>query len=494
MTSRTDGSDCVLQARATWQLLEMVASGDLIEHQDVSAPPEATFRRLREIAGLVIGEASDEQRDELAKSTMQRVRDMRHALAGQTPAWCSSAEPLRATASQTQEALAFGELLATILTDALEQVGPTGSKHAAGVRERNAELQRAGAPDPWRLWRMPNTSFLKLLADALWRDEIQPLLERSERRRPAIVRAVVAERLLPAMTRQAMLPELDDGIVRDIRGQVLGRIALTTDTTIQLVRRGAHALGTLPAHRLIRTLVHRSHEAWNRGEPLANRVTFQGGWGGLLRDIGSDSRNNYETIKAIAVAGQCIVWETPHAQGGGLWMWTERRGTKKAPGEVAFTLGDALTPGYADALTRTGDSLPARVARRLVPELRYEPPMGGARERDQGPIWTLQRLMLLELVDKAEQLATDGGVEIKQTRWLELARDAGVGATILERTLDAWMAGESEQAPALIELVERDRWTLASPHTPERNFIIEGGRERAAGRKRAGRKRKLRPS
>ena len=486
-----------LHAQHAWDLIEMVASGDIIESRDGSTAA-AAFSLLREIAGVVISAtgvaATDEQRDELAKVTMQRVRDLQGAVAASSsvPSWFMTAPVLSCDEAQKLEALQFASELTRALTEELRKTGTEGTKHSKGIRERDAALAAKNASDPWRLWRLRDRSarFLKLLSDALWVDEVEPLLARSARRRPAIVRAVVADRLLPAMTRQAMLPDLDDGLVRDGRGHVLGRIALTTEATIEVVRRGAHALGTVPANRLIRALIHRSHDAWNRGETLPNRVAFQGGWAGLLKAIGCDSRNNYETLKAIAQAGQCIVWETPHAKGEGLWLWSERRGTKKAPGEVAFTLGDALTPGYADVLTRSGDSLPARIARRLVPELRYEPPMGGARERDQGPIWTLQRLMLLELVDQAEQLAADGRVIITQPRWVELARAAGVSTTIIARTLDAWIAGESETAPQLIKRIDTDAWTLANPHAPERDFIAAGGLERTAGRRRAGRKRK----
>jgi hypothetical protein len=309
-----------------------------------------------------------------------------------------------------------------------------------------------------------------------------------------VVRAVVADRLLPAMSRQTLLPDLDDGIVRDTRGLVLGRIALTTEATIEVVRRGAHALGTVPANRLIRTLIHRSHEAWNTGVQDPRSVAFQGGWSGLLKTLGV-SQKDHATIKAIAQAGQCIVWETDHAKHGGLWTWSERRGTKKAAGEVAFVLGDALTPGYADVMSRDGNALPARIARRLVPELRYEPPMGGARERDQGPIWTLHRLMLLRMVDLAEELAADGAVVITRPQWIELAQHAGVSPNIVNRTLDAWMAGETDAAPPLVECRGTDAWTLAESHAPERDFITAGGAERTAGRRRRnGGKRKLRPS
>jgi len=487
--SEADGTrDPVTDALRAWALLEMVAAGDIIESRDGSSA-EAAFPLLRDIAGSVIGKsATDEQRDELAKVTMQRVRDLKRALtASSVPEWLTANpgtdEP--PAKDREPEARQFATVLTSNLISVLDKTGKTGSQHAERIRQKDAVLAASSAADPWRLWRLKerSASFLKLMSHALWTDEVEPMLIRTARRRPAIVRAVVADRLLPAMTRQAMLPELDDGVVRDVRGHVLGRIALTTEATIEVVRRGAHALGTVPAHRLIRALIHRSHDAWNRGVQDPRKVVFEGGWAGLL-DALAVSQKNHDIIKAIAHAGQCIVWETPHANGEGLWLWSERRGTKRASGEVAFVLGDALTPGYADAMTRAGDSLPARIARRLVPELRYEPPMGGARTNDQGPIWTLQRLMLLHMVDHAEQLAANGGVVITPQRWVELAQQAGVSPRIVNRTLDAWIAGESETAPPLVKRVDPDAWTLADHHAPERDFITAGGAERVEGRRR----------
>ena len=114
--------------------------------------------------------------------------------------------------------------------------------------------------------------------------------------------------------------------------------------------------------------------------------------------------------------------------------------------------------------------------------------MGGARDRDQGPIWTLHRLMLVELGDYAEELAQGGSVTITSERWRELAKTAGVPLSIVDRTLDAWVAGEDEKAPALLERTGKGEWTLAEPHAPEREFIAAGGAKRAKGRKRAQRR------
>jgi hypothetical protein len=498
LTTGPDGkADPVSDAKRAWDLLEMVAAGDIIDARAGSAT--ATFPLLRDVAGVAIGaSATNEQRDELAKVTMQRVRQLRKGVdESQIPNWLTTQTESSRTPGETKcrEALAFAEILTQVLADELAKIGKTGAIHASRVSEKTADLATQGVSDPWRLWRLKDrsASFLKLLSYALWVDEVEPTLSRNARRRPAVVRAVVADRLLPAMSRQYMLPEIGDGVIRDRRGQVLGRIALTTNTTIEAVLRGAHALGSVLGHRLIRKLIHDAHKAWNDGIQDPRNVVISGGWSGLLAAL-NVSNKEHASLKALAIAGHCISWETEHAEHGGLWTWSERRGTKKAPGEVAFVLGNALAPGYADEMTRQGDSRPARVARRLVPELRFEPPFGGARPNEQGPIWTLQRLTLLHMVDHAEQLAAQGAVEITPHQWLQLASGAGVSHRLVNRTLDAWVAGDSETAPALLERVDKDAWTLATAHAPEREFIRAGGAERTAGRLRAGRKRKGRSS
>jgi hypothetical protein len=450
-------------ARAVRRQLGQIASGDAQKHLLSVIAPRAIREEEAEPNETAVGD--------LAETVRQSIKSFNDKHAVELPESAAAADQL---------AIDLDRAFATHI----EAIGERGKAIAASVLEKSSNR---AAGERWRLWQHEREGerFLVLLARALWADVVGPKQTLVEARRPAIVRAIAADRLLPAMTRQMGFPDLDDGTVRDDKGRVLARIALTTDATLEAVRRGAYALGTVTGNRLIRALIHRSHDAWNHGDHDPRRVAFEGGWSGLLEALGTTS-DQHSLVKDIAKAGQCIEWETAHAKHGGLWLWSERRGTKAARGEVAFVLGDALAPGYADELARTGgNSLPARMARRLVPELRFEPPMGGARERDHGPIWTLHRLMLVEFVDHAEELAKAGSVVITDARWRELAKTAGVAMSIVDRTLAAWTEGESERAPALLEQSGKDEWTLAKPHEPERDFIAAGGTKRTKGRQAA---------
>jgi hypothetical protein len=473
--SRVHRASFALTLSSAFDLVDAYASTEL-QQRLVHAALETIDRTCGGESSIARPHDLDHAAKDIANEVSKSAADLRKAL-GEHPRYEQEAR----RANDTGDML----WLDATLANTLQATGDHGKLLAERVRKKSRDRWSSGE-DLALLWAAPDNPFgakwVEYLAEALWIDRVRANLERAAHRSPAIVRATLVDRVIPSMTRQAVFPEFDDGAIVDARGSTIGRIALTTGATLEAVRHGADALGKVPGHRLIRALVHRSHEAWNRGNHDPRRVSFEGGWTGLL-DALRVSRKELTLVKDIAQAGQCIVWNTNHTKNGGLWTWSERKGSKAAPGEVSFVLGDVLTPGYGKELSRVGgNGLAARIARRLVPELRFDPPMGGARERDHGGIWTLHRLMLVELVDKAEQLHADGAALITPQEWQELARKARVSPNIILRTLDGWVAGESENAPPLLDRVATDAWTLASSHAPEREFIAAGGARRAHGR------------
>ena len=248
------------------------------------------------------------------------------------------------------------------------------------------------------------------------------------------------------------------------------------------MRRGLELFGSVVGNRLLKSLVLRSHEQQERGDPFALRVRYAGGWAGLADALGFKDKNTAPLVH-LAEAGAAVVWATAYARGMALWALAVTRGNHLRPGEVAFTLNTPLAPGYAAELaSEKNNSRPARMARRLVPELRYEPPTGAVRANEAGAVWTLHRRFLLELVDRAEEMVTQGGVALSSEDWRRFALEVGLPVATLPKVLDSWRAGESAAAPALLAELEPGLWTLADAHDLERRFLHEAGERRLKGR------------
>lgn len=357
----------------------------------------------------------------------------------------------------------------------------------AGALQRLVQYRQGGEqnhPALFKFWIEDGAIALANAALTLWLSpDVQARWQRTLRVRPALVRAVAGDVLPAAMTQVARLGA-DDGRVFDRAGREVGRfdVASMEATAIERVRSGLDLFGTVAAHRLVRTLVHTVHDQWESGKDDARAVEFVGGWQALAEAI-RDKDGNHERLRAILDVGQKVIWTHPEVTVGGLWTWTDKRGGNGWPGRVRIIVGDALAPSLAARLASGGNTaIHATKARRLVPELRAEPPVGSVRPNDQGAAWMLHRLALIELVDAAVSLVHYGSVAIKPERWRELAERAGLPRTALPALLASWFVGESVIAPALLSEPEPGRFTLAQPHSAELDFIAAGGRARIAGK------------
>lgn len=377
----------------------------------------------------------------------------------------------------------------------LEQLGPSGQEAAEVVRKKAT----SGA-EPWDLWTRPGgpalddyeaptcSPLLWSLAVVLWREVARPAWQeerdRARKSRPAIARVIAIGQLIPVMTGeyQRPLPLFETKEVHDERGRVVARIDGDA-AVVAMATRGLEVLGSPVGNRLIKSLVRTAWEQHERGDKNPGDVVFLGGWSGMAEHL--RVRDDPKTLQALAEAGQSVRWVDGATKGGGWWTWSSRRGGPGRPGEVRFVLGDPLRPGYALALEH-GDvahTVTSRTARRLVPELRHEPPVGVLNERSQGAAWVLHRLLLVELVDAAEDVYRAGGALLTPDDWRTMAKRAGLPLDRVNTLLAAWQEGESDTAPALLKQTDRNRWTLADPHDLERAFIEERGRRALDGRR-----------
>lgn len=330
------------------------------------------------------------------------------------------------------------------------------------------DLDVAGQFAPWA---NDGADRLAALARSLWRQLTAPDAARVKARVPALVHAVAADILHPAMAGQFKV--CGDGKVRDCKGQDVGTVDPGADPA--QVARGLDLLGDVCGHRLVKLLVVRPFAQTAANDPEPDRVAILGGWGGLADLLGCGN-GRHNDLRALVAFGAAVQWRHPIVgELGRLWTADE---TAAAPGrgaEVVFAVGGAMLPGNASRLAKqAGNSMAARCAKFLVPELAHEPPIAGLPTRLRGRAWTVARLVVAVLAKGSMQLACGGAVALD---WPALARTARLPARQLSAVRAAFLCGDGEAPPLLTE-PHPGQFALADAHADARDCLADLGHTR----------------
>jgi len=366
------------------------------------------------------------------------------------------------------------------------------------LRVVEPELRRVGKGDKAEEWRATESPWvtrgrttvetgIPWLLRLGWLAWLVERADRAEgqRRRAAVIRDVAAHGF------QALQGELGvDGAVTGVSGEVIGYM------TGGLSSRDVELLRCVPAQRLFRRLVHTVQTQQRRGGQDWRRVVFEGGQEALSNEFGRVRSNGGKAgWLDVLRAGQHFEIRSALTDAGGLWTHTVRRGGPGKPGQITIVAGELLTAQIAPALP--GRTQPQREARRLVPVPAAWVPDDAVDPAKRAAAWNLHWQWLVVLVERAAELARDGGMVMTTADWQRLAQRAGFPVDDLDRLLAHWLEGESDKAPAALAVVDgriegpRALVTLPEAYAAELAFIVEGGRKRthgaAGGRKSAAR-------
>lgn len=388
---------------------------------------------------------------------------------------------LRQAAGMDGEAPPMDDAGAEVTRKASAWLAETFPKDGAESAE---ELRRRAMPEPWAPWWPEdgqNFAFvLRVLALLVWRNEVEAEAERARRTRPALPR-VTAVDVSDVATRNAFLPGLDDGLVRSSKGGVRATISGGV-VDVERVREGLALMPSMPFHRMVRTLVHAGYDQAEAGVEDYRVVSVPGGYAGLTERLELSAKYRKD-VRLIAEAGARIEWRIGGRQGIAWW-------TLDAPvpgvtfahrgqgAEVTFTLGTMLLPYAARRMRQQQTLADDAIDRRLVPELRYDPPMYG-RGNEQAAIYTMARRFLTFMVDNGLELARDGGIVVTPEQWAKLAKASGLPAVLALKVVKKWADGDGDAAPPLIEYLDGGLVRLSETYRAEHDFIVDGVRRRA---------------
>jgi hypothetical protein len=334
------------------------------------------------------------------------------------------------------------------------------------------------AKSDWERWRDPLT-LPRLLARALWPLRVRPQLRSSI---PAVWAVGVVNDLAEshwANGRQLVM--LEGKMALRKNGVDILEVPIIDPADFEAMQRGAERLGSVTGQRTIRFLARRACELHNETPGRAD-VVIEGGFSGLAELLGERSKKAPEAVRDVLRAGQAFArrWANGSEIAG---LWTYRNEVAEARGRRALlvvTVGTVLRPYYALEHLPPGK-------RFGVPVLPMPPFVG--RQRGWAAQAVFQMVLEGKLVERRLELIEEGGVKLTSTDFDRLAQQAGLPLGSWRKVIDRWTQ-DGTDGPAMLERVGPERFNLADrePYRAARNYLMQGGRITADGRKRAQRK------
>jgi hypothetical protein len=334
----------------------------------------------------------------------------------------------------------------------------------------------------WGLWYDPIENvprFIRGLGFALWRTSIRERVKRLTS--PAAITAAVASPLLTffgqATARghardQFVLPIDKDGEI--ILRLVQSDVATFPEETLNLVSRGHSCWSGITARKLLRWEVTMGHHRCMTGVPDARALRIEGGFQGLAFDhLKLTAKADVEMVRAAIEFQHGTELRLPDGSFTRLIIRTIYPSRPGRRASLEIVLGTAILPNFTYEIgAKMPKGLARSEARKLIPVPPEPPPVG--QRNDYAALDALSWLLMVFFRDRASELATRNCVLIEPRAWEQMAARAGV-RTPMARVIERWLT-DGDDGPAMLKLVDRDRYTLGDAHASIREFLMEGGR------------------
>jgi len=365
------------------------------------------------------------------------------------------------------------------LASAIERMGGDGKSAAEKLRKPTEK------EDPWALWSPDLSNFtlpgLVMLARAGWRYVVKPRLDREREKPPA----------LPRLVHAPVTHILSGPKVREEGGQMALDLGLPQPCIIREVAelpsaaRGVKLFQSIHAHRVLWHIVFTAHSRAISNPGWSPHLEYEGGYAALAEACGISGGDGAVKVRELVDLFSVLDLTFPGYRGGLLTRtFIEAKRNRRAL--LKIVPGTPLLPGYVHEVQRiAGTASPtARRDQDLIPLLPVPPIMG--RANDAGPQATLQLRVVAHLRDHAADLAEGRGAALPLDTWAQLAAESHVPRSLAPDLLRHWQK-DHKDGPAVLKLVDRDRYTLGDAHAAARTFLEDGGR-RSLDATEAGRK------
>jgi hypothetical protein len=380
--------------------------------------------------------------------------------------------------------LAFSEFL--------EKIGISGHEMSSLIKETapkryrkyiDSKFNMKNRQEAWSVWISKEPSqtlhlspFLSILTSVVWNDKCKLKWEREKKNIPALTQGSLIKTIKPALSKNNRIEITNESTITcySESGSVVSSVAYLEPKIMPMVYKGMECLPTLSGHKLIRWEIKTGFNNWLNGSKDPRLISTSGGYEGIANLIGCGNCNrSISEIKAMLHAQAYGQFEFPQGGRGNMIILREIEKHRNGnPSKINIILGDFLLPNFTHLLPQ-GDK------RRLVPITDLPPLIGSANTHAAQAM--LQLLILEEFSQQSDRIATKGSIILPKVKLEELASQAKLPKSSLEKVITGWTEDDLFSKAFLKRY--GDEYTLGQEYSNVTNFLEQQGKQRIGGAK-----------
>ncbi len=341
------------------------------------------------------------------------------------------------------------------------------------VHQNSRQSERAES------WKKP-LFFHLIVARIVWRDCVKKKISSLINNPTAVTRAVYSEIIVPMQSikrfdagERMFLDYNDKETVR-----LSNQLSVIDEKILKVILpMGASLMSGLTAIKLVTWQLQVINQQFRDGTPKPDKLIIDGGYRGLREILHLNSNKATEELRAIIAVQAGADFKWPCGAHGNILLY---KSIEAAPGRRAvleLTMAEIFCPHYTRRLEHLN---PTRGGKKLIPIVdicglvdprRYH----GAQAR-------FQQEIIVAMRDRAIEFAMYGGVRFNNNDFSVLARQSQLPASLIPKVIDR-MLNDGNDAPAFLDMIEKDTYSLAESFSNAQKFLINGAKKEISGSK-----------
>lgn len=361
----------------------------------------------------------------------------------------------------------------------IASIGSTGKEQAALQAKKFQDssdkwdslfwFKKQGVDEEGQFFLSP--AFLGLAA-ILWKDVVEKRVKFSDKNVPSLstnihlpIKKVLSPKtrlLIAENTKQYQLINGSDLVC-------MIDVPVIPSHILHIALRGFPKLHSLYGHKLFRYEVQEPFRKMTSGNSDYRVIRLDGGQSELADILQCKGKKAVTVLGEILYAQSYLHFKHKGISGNLIQLTKYKSPVTHRDEGLEITVGTMLLPYQTFEAYKNGD------CGLLIPLLR-DPPLVGAN-LFHASLYSLQMDVMAEFSKQSTELYKTGSITISKNSWNELCCNNAIPSVLGEQVLDRWTQDGNDGAKFL-EIVQAERYTLASEYAKELAFLKEQGQRR----------------